>query len=1108
MSRVHNLPLFHPRLVRDRIKGLDPGLHRLHGPTIAVWLEHLASGALDETKEVSLHGGFLERIFGDVLGYATMGTARDGRWELVAEQSMLTGGSADGAIGLFSKDASHIMAPIELKGAAQFLDHAKGRALTPIQQGWDYANKAPESRWILVSNYRETRLYSKARGQGSYELFRLDDLSSEEGFLRFVALLGRDALLGGQSPEHSPLVEMLLASERTELEITAKLYTQYRDLRARLFQELLRKHSNIPPHELLGFAQCILDRVLFIAFAEDRGLVPRDTLAHAFEHRDPYHPRPVWRNFLAVFRSVDKGNPSLGIPEYNGGLFREQLEFEELELSDDMCQAFKELGDYDFADDVSVDVLGHIFEQSISDLENLRAAVEVPSHLGGREGLPSTGTQKAPTRRKKEGIFYTPSFVTSYLVRETLGHAVSEAWERASADRGSAKKDRIATWEAYQNELRQLRVLDPACGSGAFLIAAFNMLAQQFDRANRVLAELRGSQTSLFDLTRTVLNENLFGIDKSGESVEITRLSLWLQTAERGKKLTYIDRNIRRGNSVVSDPLVDPWAFDWRAGQVARSFLEPDPPPGEDAAIFDARWREGFDVVLGNPPYVRQELLTAYKPHWKSSFRAFDGSADLFVYFFERGLQQLKPGGRLGFIVSNKWLRGGYAEKLRALFAKECTIDTLVDFGHAPIFPDADAFPCIITLRKRAPPPQHAVSVTLYPREELGKELLASYIETHRFPLPQCQLGKTGWTLEPPEVQGLLEKLRRNGKPLGEYFSSKPYYGVKTGCNEAFLVDQATKERLCREDHRSAELLKPYLRGQDISRWAPEWAGLWILLLKSSGDWEWPWSHSADGVGAEEIFAAEFSGIYGHVKHLEERLRKRADQGRYWWELRSCAYYALFEQPKILYQVIQFYPAYTFDRKGLFCNDKGYFLPTNDPWLLAVLNSPIMWWHNWRYLVHMKDEALNPSGVKIPLVPIPSCNEESLSIIGNVVESISSFTLDVNGAIAAVLDLLRVQYAVEKPGEVLGDFPSLGSDAFVKEVIKRRPKKGSSLSPAGLKELRALYEAEVPPILEKRSRVLAIEKTIATAVHTAYGLTPEDLDLMRRTQPPRMPPGW
>jgi hypothetical protein len=149
--------------------------------------------------------------------------------------------------------------------------------------------------------------------------------------LRFVALLGRDALLSGPSWDRSPLADLLVASERKEREITVKLYTEYRGLRARLFDELRRHHSNMPSEELLGYAQTILDRVLFLAFAEDRQLLPRETLAQAYQHRDPYHPQSIWKNFTAVFRSVDRGSAALGIPAYNGGLFAETEELDQLE---------------------------------------------------------------------------------------------------------------------------------------------------------------------------------------------------------------------------------------------------------------------------------------------------------------------------------------------------------------------------------------------------------------------------------------------------------------------------------------------------------------------------------------------------------------------------------------------------------------------------------------------------------------------------------------------------------------------------------------------------------------------------------------------------------
>jgi hypothetical protein len=630
MAAAHHQSLFKPRLVGKRVERLDQSLFEKHKHNVAIWLQHLRSGALDETKEVSLHGGFLERIFGDVLGYTTMAMAIEGKWELVAEKTVLAGGSADGAIGHFERGKSIVVAPIELKGATQFLEHAKGRSLTPIQQGWDYANKTPESLWVIVSNYRETRLYAKSHGQAAYELFRLENLADKDEFLRFVALLGRDALLGGTSPKQSPLAEMLLASEQAEQEVTNKLYTEYRETRATLFTELRRKHSNIAATELLAKTQTILDRLLFVAFAEDRELLPADTLAKAHGHRDPYHPRPVWDNFLSIFRSVDKGNPALGIPAYNGGLFRDIDGIEELEVSDEMCEKLKRFGTYNFRDDVSVDVLGHIFEQSITDLEELRKeAIQSDASVNSIALNPQAiAPPKRPSKRKVEGIFYTPPFVTSFLVRETLGRAMAEAWERAGGDRATTKEQRISAWEMYQDELRGIRILDPACGSGAFLVAAFDALAHEYDRSNRALDEIRDrGQTSLFNLNKTLLNENLFGIDKNGESVEISKLSLWLKTAERGQRLTFLDRNIRRGNSVVNDPKVDPWAFDWGVGRLAHDFLETSSKGEEEAAAqIDARWREGFDIVIGNPPYVRQELLGAYKDHWSGTFTTYNGS--------------------------------------------------------------------------------------------------------------------------------------------------------------------------------------------------------------------------------------------------------------------------------------------------------------------------------------------------------------------------------------------------------------------------------------------------------------------------------------------------
>lgn len=1105
--RQHHVPLFRLRLVKERARLVDAAFLSQHRQAVDVWLDHLRKGTLDDTAEVKLHGSFLERIFGDLLGYRTMGSAVAGRWDLDAEKRVLSGGAADGAIGFFETGSkARVVAPIELKGSTHFLEHAKGRSLTPIQQGWDYANNVPESRWIIVSNYRETRLYAKSRGQGAYELFLLEDLATDDGLRRFVALLGREAMLGGSSVDASPLAEMLIASEIEDREITEKLYNEYRGIRARLFQELRRTHSNIPSVDLLGHAQTILDRVLFVAFAEDRQLLPPNTLAHAYEHKDPYNPRPIWQNFLAVFRSIDKGNNALGIAAYDGGLFAHNPEIEYLELSDDICRGFNAIGAYDYAEDVSVDVLGHVFEQSVTDLEHLRIEAESCTISQPPPAALAGGTQKQPSKRKREGIFYTPDFVTNYLVRETLGRVLADAWERAGAGRATNKNGRIAGWEAYREELRRIRVLDPACGSGAFLIAAFDSLAQEFDRANRALLELRGDQQhvgDLFDLTRTVLNENLFGVDKSGESVEIAKLSLWLKTAERNKKLTFLDRNICQGNSVVSDPRFDDLAFNWgTASSVAQLAFY----PGEETDAIDARWHEGFDVVLSNPPYVRHELLTQYKAHWKETFESYDGVADLFVYFFERGIQQLKPGGRLGFIVSNKWLRAGYGEKLRDLLRKKCTLDSLVDFGHAPIFPDADAFPCIVTLRKNEPPPDHAVNVTLYPREQLGKERLAGYVETHRFPVVQNKLDRKGWTLEPPGVQALLEKLRRIAVPLHEYAKVKPYYGIKTGCNEAFLIDTPTRDRLISEDPRSAEIIKPFLRGQDIKRWSPEWAGLWMIFARRGVDID------------------RFSAIKRHLLFFRDVLEPRPrdwdekNQGKWagrkpgsykWFEIQdSVDYWHYFEQTYLAWQEINTYAAFCLCDGGIFLNNKGFFLPAASDTLSILtgyLNSPLGWWICHRILPKMIGDAVTPRGDLMVDYPIAPPSTAVRGEIADVVPRLLEITKLNQSAQRDLIAWLKAEMGIDAPGDVLSNTSALDLDAFTTQVRKRRPKAAGNLSVRDVKAMQQAWADVVPGMRERNAKAEKIEVRIADLVNEAYGLTPEEIDLMWRTAPPRMP---
>jgi type I restriction-modification system DNA methylase subunit len=1097
-------PLFHPRVHPKQIASFDfPADLADRHKVLLGYVDALKAGTLAQQKEVSLHGDFLSHVFGDALGYRSVTRAGPDGWELEAERRMGGGGkSVDGALGFFQQgEPGRVRVPIELKPVHQDLDRSGGRALTPVQQACDYANHSPGCRFIIVSNYKETRLYSTARTPDVCETFLLDELATLDGFKRFYYLLARERLLGPAPDVRSPVETLLASSAQAEAEVTRELYAEYRGLREKLFAQLKKSHSNLPALDVLGYAQTILDRVLFVAFAEDRGLLPENTLADAVAYRHVYNPRPTWDNLKAVFRWIDVGNPEHQFPAYNGGLFKFADRIEQMEVSDELCKDLGKLGSYNFREDISVEVLGHIFEQSVSDLETLRR---------GAEGKAPEAT--TPSKRHDEGVYYTPAYITRYIVDRTLGRTLTERraaiFDRIKPEDKKAKKEQAAAsieaWEAYREELKRVRVLDPACGSGAFLVAAYDALGREYERVNGELAELRGGQVELFDLDKAVLNNNLFGVDLNSESVEITKLSLWLKTAQYGRRLTYLDSNIRWGDSIVKDPDLSRVAFDWARGQMARSFL--DVPTEPDAAVIDARWLEGFDIVIGNPPYIRHELFTHIKDHLSQAYVAYHGMADIYVYFFERGLAVLKPRGRLGFIVTNKWLRAGYATPLRQLLAEHNEIESLVDFGHAPIFEDADTFPCIIALRKlaegEAVAPEHELSVTAFPRSELSRIEIAEYVASHQYAVPQRRLGAEAWSVEPEVAEALYRKIRDGKETLTAFAGAKPYRGILTGYNDAFFIDDATRGRLTAEDPRSADIIKKCLRGQDIDRWGVSWSGTWLICARRGID--------IDAYPAVKRHLQSFRlGLEPKPRDKKEHDWPGRKTGSYqWYELQDAVdYWDLFAGPKIVYQVLQYHPCYALDDEGFVMNDKAFFVPASDSWLLAVLGSPLMWWHNWRFLTHMKDEALTPLGEKMAELPIATPDDETRRIAEEYVPHLVAFVKEDHEARSGVLDALRTQMSVEAPGQKLQAFETLARDEFIAEVTKRRPKAAGKLKPADLKYLRELYDEYAVPIQDHRRRARVMEKRLAELVNRAYGLTPEEVELLWSTAPPRMPVG-
>jgi hypothetical protein len=580
---------------------------------ILKWADLESSGALKTQTESNLEGEFLTQVFGEALGYTLFSEGKS-QWNL-KPKFRLNDQTADAAIGFF--EAHREVSPravIELKGPTVNVDRDKSSGRTPVQQCWDYLAEVPDCPWGIVSNIVSFRLYHRNHPTRVYQLFTLQELREWDAFLQFYCLFERGGLLPGGIDLTARADALLEKSDTRQREVGDELYKDYHDNRVRLIQYLTGPGHEKPLDVAIRMAQKLVDRIIFVAFCEDRDLLPAKSLYRAWKEIPPFYrvTNPKWQNFLALFRSIDEGSTSGDVPPYNGGLFKKDDAVDGLQLDDHWTDFFKSIGDYDFGSEVSVDVLGHLFEKSINDIERIRVAGGLWESKGEREISPK---MEKSAERKRGGIYYTPPEFTRFIVEQTVQqtaqervHAVEEKHgiDLTSPERHTHDGKLKRCVEETLAALRTIRVVDPACGSGAFLIQAYDVLEERYFDLAEALAHVdpQGAETIREQMPDYILHDNLFGVDLSPEAVEITQLSLWLRSARRGQTLADLSKNIFCGNSLVTDPQVDPRAMAWET-TFPRVFCRDDP---------------GFDCVIGNPPWERftlknREFFDVAAPH-------------------------------------------------------------------------------------------------------------------------------------------------------------------------------------------------------------------------------------------------------------------------------------------------------------------------------------------------------------------------------------------------------------------------------------------------------------------------------------------------------------
>ena len=933
---LDHLPLFSRRVLDKNLS--QEAVPAVHQQLLSQWAATIRDGSLRRRGEQQIRGPFIERFFVKLLGYLPFGSGSAPH--TVSEEARTGAGSADAALGHFGPAGDTVVAPVELKGAdTPNLDISMpGRQKSPVQQVWEYAMDTPHAKFLVLSNMLEIRVYAVGHTRRVYERFDLLDVADDSAeYHRLMRVLSADQLLGGHT------ASLLDESTKREREITRELYADYKRWRIQLITALA--HANdLAPGALIGPSQKLLDRVLFVAFAQQRGLLPANTLQDVHHSGSAWAPVPRFENYKGLFRAVDQGLPARRIPPYNGGLFAfDALLDAGLRVPDMACDVFLEFSRYDFGGEVSVNVLGHIFEQSITDLEQLQELADTGAfELVALEAQAKSTLRATSGARKEHGIVYTPEFITAFVVEQSLGKTLQERREacaehfRAEASSAQApmtwrkptKEEKayarllaqpervveLAFWRAWQAELTGIKVCDPACGSGAFLVAAFDVLLAEYTNVNEQIAAITGSM-EVFHADREILNGNLFGVDLNAESIEITKLSLWLKTARHGKPLESLEANLRVGNSIVSSAdgglAYDPKAFDW------------------STAFPEIVARGGFDVVIGNPPYVRMERLKAIKPYLEKRYAVAADRADLYCYFFEQAVRLLRngnAGGRVGFISSSTFFKTNAGQPLRDYLLAQTEIEVVVDFGDLQVFEGVTTYPAILVARRSGAPDGERALRFLNIRGRVPVDLATMFDETAET-LQQRQLLRSAWQFEGDARSRLRLKLSAGHPTLKEVYGA-PLYGIKTGLNEAFVVDSATRDALVRADPRGAELLKPFLEGRDLKKWRCEPHELWLIYIPK---------------GRIEI--DDFPAIKAHLLPFKGRLEKRATQ-QAWFELQQSqqAYVPLMEARKLVYTRFMAEPTFWLDVDDhCYLNNALNFVAGVDCFELGLLNSRALW---------------------------------------------------------------------------------------------------------------------------------------------------------------------
>ena len=1008
----------------------------------AYFLDVQIQANIQQSKEEQFQEGFLRELFVKVLGY-TLNPSPN--FNLITEKKNETNSKkADGAILLDDK----VIGVIELK------DH-KTTNLSKIEtQAFGYKIQHKDTRLVIISNFEKLRLYiDNSVEYQEWSLFHLTEAEFRELYL----------CLAWSQVERGTALQMKQESVSSEDQITKALYRDYSQFKRLLFADILKLNptpegKDSKEWQLLLFkkTQKLLDRLLFIFFAEDCELLLPNSMVQIIDkwqqlkELDAYVP--LYERIKQYFGYLDKGH--VGKPfdvfAYNGGLFRTDEILDGLTISDDvLAEHCRKLSEYDFKSEVDVNILGHIFENSLSEIE------EVTQQINNGE---ATKTSK----RKQDGVFYTPQYITKYIVENTVGRLCAEKKQQlgiVEEEYFSDQRRQLKTKQRlldhlhqYREWLLQITILDPACGSGAFLNAALLFLMKEHNIIDEMEKKISDFTLEFHDVENYILENNLFGVDINEESVEIAQLALWLRTAKPHRKLNSLNENIKCGNSLISDPTI--------AGEKAFNWQEQFPK------VFE---KGGFDVVIGNPPYVNVENIPVKdKEYYKSVYKSFYKRSDLFALFVEKGLTSLaKSEGQVAFIIPSIVLNNLSYKPLRDMFLDSNWLRE-VSYTGGGVFSDATVDTSILVFDKVG-----SDTITLRHAVDFLNPTITT-VESGYFKTFNNAISISEGTSD-----AISDKLFKvDYIEVGNCFTV--FQGIVTGNNDAFIFET---EKDAIDKGIEPELLHSLCHGRDIGKWGTKSLNRKILYL------------------SKDIPLDNYPGALQWLLPLKETLSTRRECAKGtipWYSLQWPRIKSELDvQEKILIQntrneSLRTRIVATIDINGVYASQGiNFVIPKTNEYsiyfLLSLLNSKLM---NFLFSKKFLNLAIKAEYIKQIRFPNMSIDSQQPFII--LAETMLTLNKELQDKRTRFLRRLSDNLEGVKITTALQTFDQMDFAGFVAELKKQKIK----LTLVQQDEWEEYFNQYREACQELTAQISATDNEIDNRVFDLYGLTPEEREIV------------